>query len=123
MKAFLDRSLLVTTFLIAATLFTNVVAHASSAIVAAGQPVTLNTTADGTAPFSYQWYKDGSILTGATNSTYAISSFQAANAGTYYSVVSNSAGSTTSDNAVLTLDTGSTAAPAFTNPVISWVIA
>ncbi len=121
MKDFLARSLLITTVLIGAIFFTDVAAQASSATVTAGQLVNLTATADGTAPFTYQWYKDGSILTGATGQTYAINSFQAANAGTYYSVVMNSVGSTTSENAVLTLGTA-TAAPVFTTQPTSQTV-
>mgnify|MGYP000520354499 CR=1 FL=1 len=78
-------------------------AHAASAVVVAGQPVTLSASVDGSAPFTYQWYKAGVALTGATASTYQIGSFQAGFAGVYSAVISNSAGSTTTDNATLTL--------------------
>jgi hypothetical protein len=37
-----------------------------------GQSATLSVTAGGTDPLSYQWLKDGKILTGATNSAYTI---------------------------------------------------
>ena len=90
-----------------------VTAHAASATVAAGQAVTLSATADGTAPFTYQWYKDGAILSGATASTYPITAFQTNNAGVYSAVISNSAGSTTSDTGTLTLANSATA-PVFT---------
>ena len=110
MKAFLARYSLIATLLIGTFLFAGVEVRAASAAISAGQSVTLSVTADGTAPFTYQWYKDSTILTGATNSTYVISSFQASDAGTYYAVISNSAGSTTSDNAILTL----AVAPVFT---------
>ncbi len=78
-------------------------ARAATATVAAGQAFTLSVTASGTAPFSYQWFKDGVVLTGATASSYAVSSAQTSNAGVYSSVVSNSAGSATSDSATVTL--------------------
>ena len=121
MKAFTARFLLITTVLIGAVLFNCTAAHASSAMVSAGQLVTLNTSVDGTAPFTYQWYKDGIILTGATSSSYTISSFQSADAATYYAVISNSVGSTTSDNAVLTLLVANVA-PAFTTQPASQMV-
>ena len=82
---------------------TGINARAASAIVVAGQAVTLSTTVDGTAPFTYKWYKDGTVITGAVASNYLISSFQTISAGVYSAVISNSAGSTTSDNATITL--------------------
>jgi plastocyanin len=103
MKAFTARFLLTISALIGLFLFSSVVARAASATVSAGHLVTLSATADGTAPFTYQWYKDSTALSGATDSSYTLSSFQAADAGTYTAVVSNDAGSTTSDGAVLTL--------------------
>ena len=71
--------------------------------VTAGITATLNVAATGTAPLTYQWTKDGSALAGATSATLALANFQSANAGTYAVVVTNTAGSATSANAVLTL--------------------
>src|SRR3954468_14552586 len=84
-------------------LSSGVVAQASSTAVTAGQAVTLTATADGTAPFDYQWYKDGSPLSGATSSTYTLNNFQPGDVGTYTTEISNSAGTTTTDDAILTL--------------------
>ncbi len=67
----------------------------------AGQMVALSVTVDGSAPFTFQWYKDGVSLSGATGETYVIVSAQAADAGSYHVVVSNAAGSDASDAAVL----------------------
>ena len=113
MKVFSVRFLHFTTALIGAILLSDVTAHASSAAVSGGAQVTLTASADGTAPFTYQWYKDGNALSGATDSTYTINSFQGSNEGTYTTVISNSAGSTTTDDAVLTLAIANVA-PLFT---------
>ncbi len=75
--------------------------------------MTFSVTADGTSPFAYQWYKDGAALSGATDSTYVVHSAQAADAGSYHVQVSNSAGSVTSDNAVLSV-AAAASAPIFT---------
>ncbi len=80
-----------------------VVGQAATANVLAGKQVTLSLTVQGTAPFTYKWLKNGVVLTGATASSYVISSFQAASAGAYTAKVTNSAGSTTSDSAILSL--------------------
>lgn len=68
-----------------------------------GQTVTLRVTADGTTPFSYQWFKNGTAIDGATSASYVLSLVKALDAGAYTAVVSNSAGSATSDTATLTL--------------------
>ena len=72
--------------------------------LAAGRAVTLSVTADGTQPFTYQWRKDGVNLPGATGSSYPIASFASSHAGVYTVVVANSAGSTVSDAATLSLE-------------------
>ena len=63
----------------------------------------------GTAPLSYQWHFNGANISGATTYGYALSHAQPANAGSYFVVVSNPAGTATSANAVLTVT--SAAAP------------
>jgi len=78
-------------------------ACASTAVAVAGQTVTISyTLTSGTPPFTQQWKKNGANIPGATAPTYVIASFAAADSGTYTVVVSNVAGSATSDNAVLT---------------------
>ena len=64
----------------------------ASQSVTAGSGVTFSVTATGTAPLSYQWRKGGSNISGATSATYSMTNVQAADAGTYSVVVSNSAG-------------------------------
>ena len=97
----------------AVTLLSTASAQASTGTVTVGQAVSIAVAADGTTPFTYQWYKGSSAITGATSATYSISSAQLSDAGNYYAVVANSAGSTTSDLAVLTVNAG-TSAPVFT---------
>lgn len=77
----------------------------ASATVNAGGSVSFSVVATGTAPLSYQWQLGGVAITGATTDTYAISNVSAAQAGTYTVVVSNAAGSVTSNNATLTVNT------------------
>ena len=57
-----------------------------------GQSASFSVTATGTATLTYQWYKDGVAITGATSATYAISSVQSSNAGTYKVLVMNTGG-------------------------------
>ncbi len=74
-----------------------------SITVPQGNSATFSVTATGTAPLTYQWRKNGSNITSATNSSYTISSVTAADAGTYSVVVTNASGSATSNNATLTV--------------------
>jgi len=68
-----------------------------------GENVTFTTTVTGTAPFSYQWRKNGAEIPGATGSTYSLNSAQPGDSGAYSVRVSNSAGAVTSGNATLTV--------------------
>lgn len=71
--------------------------------VTAGQPATFQVSATGTPPLSYQWRKGSTNISGATSATYTIPSTQTSHAGNYQVVVSNSAGSVTSQAATLTV--------------------
>jgi hypothetical protein len=66
--------------------------------------VTFSVKASGTEPLSYQWRKGGSDISGATDSSYTITSVVMADAGSYDVVVSNSCGSVTSSAATLTVN-------------------
>ena len=78
--------------------------------VAAGGSVAFSVAATGAEPLSYQWQFNGQSISGATQVAYAIAQAETANAGTYTVVVGNSAGSITSDPALLTIETQSTQA-------------
>ena len=61
--------------------------------------------ATGTAPLGYQWRKNGANVSGATSSSYTTPATTTADNGAQFSVVvSNSAGSVTSNNATLTVN-------------------
>lgn len=79
-----------------------------SQAVTAGQGATFSVTATGTNPFSYQWKNGGVSIVGATASTLTLGSVQNSDAGSYTVVVTNSAGSTTSNAAVLTVNSAPT---------------
>lgn len=68
-----------------------------------GQPVTFTVGVQGSAPFTYQWRRNGSILSGQTAATLAFGSAQIADTAVYSVTVSNSFGSTTSTGASLTV--------------------
>jgi glucuronoarabinoxylan endo-1,4-beta-xylanase len=81
--------------------------------VAVGQPATFSVAANGTAPLSYQWQKNGSNIIGATSSSYTTPATATTDNGSKFQVVvNNSAGSLASNAATLTVNAGG--APAIT---------
>jgi hypothetical protein len=75
--------------------------------VSAGQTATFSVAAGGTAPLSYQWQKNGADISGATSSSYTTPTTTSADSGAMFLVVvSNTAGSVTSNSARLTVGTG-----------------
>lgn len=61
-----------------------------------GVPLVLSVEAEGTAPFEYQWYRDGAPIAGATGSAYTVEKPTAADAGEYRVQVHNLAGTAVS---------------------------
>lgn len=74
-------------------------ANPTDATICNGQTNQFCATATGTAPLTYQWQLNGSNISGANLSCYS-----AGTAGTYRCVVTNSCGSATSSNAILTVN-------------------
>jgi len=70
---------------------------------------------------TYQWRKNGTAISGATNASLIISSVQASDAGDYTVVVANGSGSVTSPAAPLTIN-GVVAAPSITTQPRSLMI-
>jgi Carbohydrate esterase, sialic acid-specific acetylesterase/Immunoglobulin I-set domain len=80
-----------------------ITAQPANTTVAELQPASFSVTATGTAPLSYQWRRNGTPIAGATSATLTMTAALAADHGARYSaVVTNSAGSVTSADAVLT---------------------
>jgi hypothetical protein len=74
-----------------------------SQTVGAKSTVTFTASATGTPAPTYQWFKNGAAITGATNATLTLSTVNKGAAGTYTVVATNSAGSATSAAATLTV--------------------
>src|SRR2546425_6301575 len=73
--------------------------------VAAGQTASFSVATTGTAPLSYQWLKNSVAISGATSSTYTTPATTIGDNGAQFTVaVSNSAGSSTSSAASLTVN-------------------
>lgn len=80
-----------------------ITAQPASLTVKSGQSASFSVQASGTAPLAYQWYKDGTAISGATSATLALSPVSTFSAGAYSVVVSNGSGSATSASATLTI--------------------
>ncbi len=91
----------------------SVTTHPVSQSVTAGEQVTFTVAITGTAPITYQWRKGGQPIANANNPTLTLTSVQAADAGDYDVVLTNSVGSATSNAATLTVN-------AVTTSTITW---
>ncbi len=90
----------------------------ASQALTAGQGATFTVAATGTAPLSYQWKKNGVLISGATASSYSIGATTASDNGVAFTVtVSNSAGTTTSSPATLTVNAAAAAPSIATQPI------
>lgn len=78
-----------------------IVTHPQSQTALSGQTVTLSVSAAGTSPISYQWRKNGASISGATGNSFTLTNLKSGDAGAYEVVVTNAAGSVTSNPAVL----------------------
>lgn len=68
-----------------------------------GETASFSVIATGSLPLKYQWQRDNVDIPGATGSTLVLANLLPANGGAYTVVVSNNAGSVTSDSVALTV--------------------
>jgi hypothetical protein len=95
-----------------------------SQTVTAGQTATFTVTATGTGPLSYQWYKGGVAISGATSSSYTTPAIASSDNGSSYTVVvSNEAGTVASAPATLTVSAAPVPPAITTQPVSQTVTA
>ncbi|MBK8092244.1 MAG: hypothetical protein IPK32_09780 [Verrucomicrobiaceae bacterium] len=76
----------------------------ASASAPTGGAVSFSVAATGTSPFRYQWKKAGTDIVSATGDVLRLTNLQASDAASYTVVVSNDAGSATSNAAALTVN-------------------
>jgi hypothetical protein len=76
-----------------------------------GQDISLTVVSSGSAPLTYQWRKEGGAIAGATTDTLILTAIQASDAGHYDVVITNAAGSTTSNGVTVTVDSPAVVAP------------
>lgn len=72
--------------------------------IATGDTLMLSVGVLGTAPFQYQWRKDGAPIAGAASLMFVVTSAHFTNQGSYTVVVTNQYGASTSAVAVVTVD-------------------
>lgn len=89
--------------------------------VSVGGRLTLSVTIGGVGPFTYQWFLNGTAITGATSATYNLASASSANAGTYTVRTTNAAGSTTINAGLVTV--ANAGAPSITLQPLSKTVA
>jgi hypothetical protein len=108
----------------AAAVSPSITSQPASQTVTAGQTATFTMSATGTAPMSYQWRKNGANITGATSTSYTTPATTTADSGSTFSVmVTNSAGSATSNNAILNVNAAAVAPSITTQPANQTVTA
>jgi hypothetical protein len=83
----------------------SIVTSPASVTVTAPASATFTVVASGTAPFTYQWRRNGTPIGGATGASYVLDPTAGTDSGaTFDVVVSNAAGTVTSDAATLTVN-------------------
>jgi hypothetical protein len=75
----------------------------ASVSVNAGSTATFDPIVTGATPFSYQWYKNSAIDHGQTGSLLSFTAGSGDNNSTYFAIVTNNYGSSTSEVATLTV--------------------
>ena len=92
--------------------------------VTEGESATFSVTASGTAPFTYQWKKNGSDIEGVTTSSHTTDATAIGDSGAVFTVVvSNSVGSVTSSGAALTVNAAAVAPTITTQPTAQSIAA
>src|SRR5271167_1180590 len=92
-------------------------AQPSDQTVSVGQSAVFSVTATGTAPLTYQWQKGGTAIAGATASSYTTPATALTDSGSIFAVVvSNAAGSKTSNSATLAVSASAIAPTITTQP-------
>ena len=87
-----------------------IVSNPTNLTVASGESAWFQVMANGSGPLSYQWFKNGLELQGATSSILERVNVVAADAGIYTVRISNEAGSKWTEPAILTVTTPAEAA-------------
>jgi glucose/arabinose dehydrogenase len=94
--------------------------HPADQIVPVGGSVSFTVVATGSTPLGYQWQRNQVNIPGATSATYTLANVQSSDNGARFRcVVSNTAGSATSNEAVLTVTSNAAPTADITAPTAS----
>jgi uncharacterized repeat protein (TIGR03803 family) len=94
-----------------------IIAQPASQIAPINGTAFFSVNASGGTPLSYAWQRNGSPITGATQSSYTAANVQLTDSGGQFNcVISNAYGAATSSNATLTVSSGSGPLFAFHGP-------
>src|SRR5216684_1668246 len=108
----------------AAPVAPSITTQPASQTVTAGQTASFSVAATGTAPLNYQWNKNGTAISGATSSSYTTPATTSSDNGAQFTVViSNTAGSVTSNSVTLTVSAAPVAPSITTEPANQTVTA
>jgi endonuclease/exonuclease/phosphatase family metal-dependent hydrolase len=88
---------------LSATIAPSIRSQPQSQNVSPGGNVTFSVSAGGTTPLAYQWFFDGTAISGATTNSFTLNNAQFSDAGNYSVVITNLYGSITSSVAILTV--------------------
>ncbi len=88
-----------------AVLAPTITSHPANATVDQGSSAVFSVAVSGTAPFTYQWSRNGAPISGATGANLTLGSVQASVVGSYSVTVTNAAGAVTSSAATLVVNT------------------
>ena len=86
----------------------------ASRTIAVGGNVTFTASASGTPSPTFQWRKDGVAIPAAVGVSFTLTNVQLGQAGAYSVAATNSAGTTVSESAILTVNSTAVGSPAFT---------
>lgn len=86
----------------------------ASRTIAVGSNVTFTASASGTPSPTFQWRKDGVVIPAAVGVSFTLTNVQLGQAGAYSVAATNSAGTTVSESAILTVNSTAVGSPAFT---------
>jgi Immunoglobulin domain/Immunoglobulin I-set domain len=100
-----------------------IVTQPANQTVAVGQTATFSVTATGAATLTYQWFKGGVAIGGATSSTYTTPAAVSGDSGSLFTVtVTNAQGTVTSNPATLTVTAAASALPVITTQPVSQTV-
>ena len=95
----------------------SITTHPSNQTVPVGGTATFTVAASGSPPLSYQWQRNGVDISGATSTSYSLSSVTTADSGARFRArVTNSAGSVVSNEATLTVTSNQAPAATISQP-------